>query len=183
MHAPLSAVLPALAAAAALAAGAAIVRPAVAGATAGDRVQVQVMGVLSSPDGAEGIVVLREKGAERILPVLVPGSGGRALRARLHGRPASGAGGLLAHALGALGAHVVEVELVRPHDGPSSTRVRIAQGRRSFDVDAGPGESLGIAVAQGAPIYVRRSVLEADGLTPEDIARLAARQRPHDLRL
>ncbi len=184
MHSTLPAVaVPALAAAAAFAAGMALVRPAGGASPDGDRVELELAGVLAAPDGGSGIVVLREKGAARILPVLVPGSAGRALRSRLEGRPAASPP-LLDQALEALGARVVEVEIRRPHDGTPSTRVRLSQRNRSFDLDARPGESFGLAFGARAPIFVRRRVLDEDGLSADDVAKLRAEgSEPEDVRL
>jgi uncharacterized protein len=131
------------------------------------RIRLEVAGVLPAPDGGS-ILILREKGAETILPVIVPGADGRDLRRRLDGeRPP----GVLGEALAALGARVREVEIAEADDSVVGARIRISQGARDVELEARPSESVVLAVAAGAPILTTRRLLDTSGLTPEDLAR------------
>jgi uncharacterized protein len=142
----------------------------VSGATppAEARVELEVAGVLPMPESGSCVVVLREKGARNILPLLVPGSDGKDLGPRMHGRPQ----GLLGQAIEALGARVREVEIASGDETPSGARVRLAQGARQVEISARPSESVALAVAAGAPIVTTRRLLDEAGLTPKDLSRV-----------
>lgn len=136
-----------------------------AGGDPGLRVELEVAGVLPMPEGTASILVLREKGADTILPLLVPGrevsvDGGR------------GEGGLLGQAIEALGGRVSEVEIERAEETRAGSRVRLSQGDRRLELRARPSESVALAVSAGVPIFARRQLLDEAGLTPEDLARV-----------
>jgi bifunctional DNase/RNase len=173
----------ALAAAAALAAGLAA-HP--AGAHAGaprrahaasradpaDRIELEVVGVLPMADEGASVVVLREKGAARILPLLVPAHTGRSVDARLKAGAERAPPTLLDSTLRALGAKVVEVELDAAEETASAATVRLAAGSRALEITARASESVALAVGAGARIVARRRLLDAEGLDKDDLARL-----------
>jgi hypothetical protein len=137
----------------------------------GARVELELAGVLPLPESAASILVLREKGADTILPLVVP-----ALDAA-DPRPGRGTDGLLGRAIEALGGRVAEVEIDRAEETRAGARVRLAQGGRKLELRARPSESVALAVAAGVPIVTRRRLLQESGLTPEELARAHARVR------
>jgi bifunctional DNase/RNase len=148
----------------------ALVAGAVAGAATAPRagsdgrIQLEFAGVLPMPEGSGSILVLREKGADTILPLMIPGDAAAQ-------RNRKGGGGLLGRAIEALGGRVSEVEIERADDTRAGARVRLVQGARTVEVRARPSESVALAIAAGAPIVTSRRVLDESGLTPEDLAR------------
>jgi len=132
------------------------------------RVELELLGVLAIADGNATLVVLKEKGARTLLPLLLPGPSGRAMAADLKAHRAPE---LLGGTLRALGARVQEVEFVDAHDEVGSGRARLSQGSRVVDVAGRPSELVALAVATGAPMYTSRRLLDVEGLTPEDIDR------------
>jgi bifunctional DNase/RNase len=149
-------------------------RPAAAGAP--ERVELEVAGVLPMPDGGASILVLREKGAKRLLPLVVP-------EGDVTGSGDVHRGGLLGQAIEALGGRVSEVEIERAEETRSGARVRLAQGSRKVELQARPSESVALALAAGVPIVTRRSLLDEAGLTPEDLERSHRNLKGGDLRL
>jgi bifunctional DNase/RNase len=135
-------------------------------------VQLEVAGVLAMPEGASSILVLREKGARTLLPLIVPGADAEELGGRLNARRAPE---LLGQVIRALGAQVREVEIARAEEVAGSARVRLAQGGRQLELSGRAAESVALAVAAGAPIVATRRLLDEQGLTPEDLARAKAR--------
>lgn len=142
-------------------------RPAARGGTA--RVELELAGVLPLPEAPAGLLILREKGKDTILPLLVPD--GRNFT------QGGGAGGLLGRTIEALGARVAEVEIERAEESAVGARVRLAQGGKRVELEAVPSESVALAVAAGVPIVTTRRLLDEEGLTPEDLARAHARTR------
>lgn len=130
----------------------------------GVRVELELAGVLPMPEGPSGILVLREKGTDTILPLIVPDG-------RVFDPDGERGGGLLAKAVEALGGEVAEVEIERAQESAAGARVSIAQGPRRLDLHAAPSESIALAVAARAPIVTTRRVLDEAGLTMEDLAR------------
>jgi uncharacterized protein len=138
------------------------------------RVELEVLGLLPMTEGASSILVLREKGAKTIVPLLVPGGVARDLKRTLAARERKGTteqGGVLADAIEKLGGRVREVEISEAEETPGAALIRLAQGGRQLEVLARPSESVALAVAAGAPILTTRKVVDESGLTPEDLAK------------
>jgi len=142
----------------------------------GARIELEVAGVLPMPEGSASILVLREKGAKTLLPLVIPGGD-------VTGRSDVDGGGLLGQAIEALGARVSEVEIDRAEETRAGARVRLAQGGRRVEVRARPSECVALALAAGVPILTTRRLLDQAGLTPEDLARVHAKVRPGETRL
>ncbi|ABC81395.1 bifunctional nuclease family protein [Anaeromyxobacter dehalogenans] len=136
------------------------------------RVELEVAGVLPMPEGAASILVLREKGAKNLLPLVVPGAQDQDLGRRLR---ADAAPGLLAETIRALGGRVREVEIASADEGPGGARVRLTQGARRLELPGAASESVALAVSAGAPIFTSRRVMDESGLSPEEVDR--ARER------
>jgi bifunctional DNase/RNase len=141
-----------------------------------DRVELELAGVLPMPEGTSGILVLREKGQETILPLVVPD--GRRFSPGHAREP-----GLLAATIEALGARVAEVELDAVEESSAGARVRLARGAERIELRASPSESIALAVASGVPILTTRRLLDEAGLTAEDLARIHARSGRAAVRL
>jgi uncharacterized protein len=131
------------------------------------RVQLEFVGVLPVPEGAAGILVLREKGDTTLLPLLVP-DGKRF-------SPGASGGSLLDRAIEALGGHLAEVEIERAEETSGGAKVRLTQGGRTLELQAVPSESIALAVAAGVPILASRRLLEEEGLTPADLVKAHAK--------
>jgi uncharacterized protein len=138
------------------------------------RVVLEVAGLLPMPEGESSILVLREKGARTILPVIVSGPAARELSRMLADRAP---GGVLGDAIEKLGARVREVEIAEAEETPSGALIRLAQSGREIELPARPSESVALAVAARAPILTTRRLLDESGLTPEDLTK--ARDRLH----
>ena len=152
--------------------GASAVAAAAREAGPADRVELELAGVVPMEDEGASVLVLREKGGETLLPVVVPGNAGREIEMRLRLGPAHAGRSLLDRAVEALGAKVVEVELDTASETANASTVRLSLGRRAIALPARPSESLALALGAGAPILARRHVLEDEGLAAEDLERL-----------
>jgi bifunctional DNase/RNase len=143
---------------------------------AGARVELEIAGVLPIPEGSGSILVLREKGARTLLPLVVP-------EAEASARGDAPGSALLGQAIEALGGRVSEVEIDRAEETRAGARVRLAQGARRVELRARPSESVALAVAAGVPIVTTRRLLDEAGLTPEDLERAHAKARPGNTRM
>ena len=138
-------------------------------------VELELAGLV--PLGGDGacILVLREKGASTILPLLLPATSAQALQADLRAKRTPG---MLGEALRALGARVREVEIAAAEETVEAAHVRLRQGARQLDVTGKPSEAVALALSTGAPILIRRKLLTQAGVTPQELER--ARERAPD---
>ncbi len=132
------------------------------------RVELEVAGMLPMADGASSILVLREKGARVIVPVIVSSAAARELSRTLAAHERRG---VLGDAIQKLGARVREVEIAEAEETPGAAVIRLAQGGRELELAARPSESVALAVASGAPIVTTRKVMDESGLSPDDLAK------------
>jgi bifunctional DNase/RNase len=138
-------------------------RPAAGGPGAERQVELELAGVV--PVGGDGacILVLKEKGARTILPLLLPDTSAQALGADLKARRTPG---MLGEALRALGARVREVEIGAAEETVSAARVRLRQGGRQLEVAGRPSEAVALALSAGAPSSSRGSCSPPPGSRP-----------------
>jgi bifunctional DNase/RNase len=141
------------------------------------RVELEVAGLLPMGEGEAAVLVLREKGAQTLLPLVVPGSGAGEHAGELKSP------GLLGQAISALGARVTEVVIDRAEESRAGAIVRLAQGTRRVELRGRPSESVSLAVSTKAPIVTSRRLLDESGLTPEDLARARKKVRSKGERL
>jgi uncharacterized protein len=135
------------------------------------RVELELVGVLPVPEGQAGILVLREKGKDTILPLFVPD--GRRFA------PSASGGSLLDRAIAALGGRLSEVEVERAEETSAGAKVRLTQSGKPLELQAVPSESIALAIAAGVPIVASRQLLDEEGLTAEDLARTHGRDKKH----
>jgi hypothetical protein len=132
---------------------------------ADERVELEVAGLLPVGEGPAAVLVLREKGTQVILPLVLPGARSG------DGDPELRGPGLLAQAIEALGGRVSEVEIERAEETRTGAKVRLAQAGRTLELLGPPSESVALAISAKVPIVTRRRVLDESGLTPADLAR------------
>jgi bifunctional DNase/RNase len=139
-------------------------------------VEMEVAGVFPIEDAGAGVLVLRQKGAQVVLPIVVGRAEadqiGMRLRRESPARPR--AHELLESALGALGARVVRVEIRDASEALYLARVFLARGAERIELDARPSDSVALALGASAPIFAARELVEGSGLTPEELAKLGA---------
>ncbi|MEX1171897.1 MAG: bifunctional nuclease family protein [Chloroflexota bacterium] len=112
------------------------------------------------------VVILKETGRERYLPIWIGPWEASAIAMRLQGltpeRPLTH--DLFANALAALDATVARVVISDLADETFHARLFIVHGGQESEVDARPSDALALAVRVGAPIYAVPSVLDLAGL-------------------
>jgi hypothetical protein len=138
-----------------------------------ERVELEFAGVLPLPEGPAGILVLREKGKDTLLPLLVPDGRGFS--------PGASGGVLLDRAIEALGGRVTEVEIERAEETSAAARVALTQAGRRLDLRALPSESIALALSAGVPIVARRRLVDEEGLTLDELARAHRRAKGRDV--
>jgi len=112
------------------------------------------------------VVILKETGRERYLPIWIGQWEASAIAMRLQGltpeRPLTH--DLFASALEAIDGSVSRVVITQLAEETYHARLYVERDGRMGDVDARPSDALALAIRVGAPIYAAAAVLEQAGL-------------------
>lgn len=114
------------------------------------------------------VVVLKEVGGERVLPIWIGPGEASAIATELQGfrppRPLTH--DLLKHVLAGLGGELRRVNLTGLREGTYYAELLIARGEALFGVDARPSDSIALALRCSAPIYAAEELLTREGDSP-----------------
>jgi bifunctional DNase/RNase len=134
-------------------------------------VEVKIDSVRTDPENEHRIVVLREAGADRILPIWIgppeADSIAMALEGRQPDRPMTH--DLTLRLVETLGAQVQRVVVNNLAENTFYAEVTLAQGAQRHLVDSRPSDALALAARTGTPIYAARAILDTCG-GPDDHA-------------
>ena len=121
------------------------------------------------------VVILQEKGGDRILPIWIGRAEAEAIAAHLDGvqreRPMTH--DLARSLIVALGGELRQVNITRVEDGTFYAEMHIVRDHAMLVVDARPSDSIAIAVRLDAPIFAADELLaeyEAPRAEPGDAA-------------
>ncbi|HEX9440413.1 MAG TPA: bifunctional nuclease domain-containing protein [Roseiflexaceae bacterium] len=128
-------------------------------------VEVKVDSVRVSLLTQHRVIMLREEGAERILPIFIGLFEGDAIAMALEGRqPARPmTHDLTLRLVETLGAQVQRVVVNKIAEKTFYAEITLAQGEQEYQIDARPSDAIAMAVRIGAPIYVARTVIDQEG--------------------
>jgi bifunctional DNase/RNase len=116
------------------------------------------------------MVILREVGAERYLPIWIGVYEAEAITLALQevevARPLTW--DLLKNVINILGARVIRVEVVSLRDDTYYGNIVVEEHERNINIDTRPSDALALAVRTHVPILVARTVLDNAGVVPEE---------------
>jgi bifunctional DNase/RNase len=108
------------------------------------------------------VVILREVGGERSLPIWIGTSEANAIAMEMQGvkpqRPMTH--DLLKHLLSGLGGELKRVHIVDLRDDTYFAELQIVRGEQVVQVDARPSDSIALALRCNAPIFTSESLLD-----------------------
>ena len=140
------------------------------------------------------VVILREEGGERTLPIWIGAPEANAIAMELRGekpaRPMTH--DLLKQVLLGLGGELRRVSITQLRDNTYLAELLVARSGQLFEVDARPSDSIALAVRTQAPIFASEDLLDrgsngepASGeppeADPEALKRFLSRLDPQDL--
>ncbi len=132
-------------------------------------VEVQIDSVRVSLTNQQRIVMLRESGRERYLPIWIGPYEAEAITISLQeievARPQTH--DLLLQALAKIGARLIRVEVVELKRDVFYGNLVVEVDGKLHDVDARPSDSIALAVRAHVPILVSSEILREAGLIPE----------------
>jgi len=112
------------------------------------------------------VVILREKGAERYLPIWIGPAEADAIAVRLQevtvARPLTH--DLMSSVIASLGGAIRSVVVNDLANDTFFARVHVEQDGRMMEIDARPSDAIALAVRAGVPIYAEEAVLDQAGV-------------------
>jgi bifunctional DNase/RNase len=135
-----------------------------------DMVEVVIDSIRVSLMSQQRIVILRERDAERYLPIWIGVYEAESITIALQevevARPLTH--DLLRNVFKELNAHIVRVEVVALRDETFFGNIVVESNGHTMDIDSRPSDALALAVRAHVPILVSRSVMEDAGIIPEE---------------
>jgi len=125
----------------------------------------------TKPVAEQRIVLLKEEGGDRILPIWIGPGEGNVLASRLTGfepqRPMSP--DLMVDLLRVTGSRVERVAITALREKTFYALVTLAIDGRTEELDARPSDAMNLAVRVGAPILADDAVVDESSLTMEQL--------------
>ena len=135
-----------------------------------DMVEVVIDSIRVSLMSQQRIVILRERDAERYLPIWIGVYEAESITIALQevevARPLTH--DLVKNVFNQLNARVVRVEVVALREDTFFGNIVAETDSRTLNIDARPSDALAIAVRAHVPIMVARSVMNTAGIVPEE---------------
>src|SRR6202049_673870 len=118
---------------------------------------------------AQHLVILKEKEADRYLPIWIGSFEAQAIAAKISGnsvgRPLTH--DLMANAFGDLGVSIKRIVVTRLADQVFYARLYVKQDGRDLDFAARPSDAIALAVRAECPIFVAAEVMDSAGIIPD----------------
>jgi bifunctional DNase/RNase len=132
-------------------------------------IEVSVDSIRIHMPTAQHLVILKEKEADRYLPIWIGSFEAQAIATKISGNPLGRplTHDLMATALGDLGVSMKRIVVTRLADQVFYARLYVKQDGRDLDFDARPSDAIALAVRMECPIFVATEVMEAAGIIPE----------------
>jgi bifunctional DNase/RNase len=131
--------------------------------------EMQVDSIRVHQQSNQHVVILKEKAADRYLPIWIGLYEANAIALKITGiappRPITH--DLISNILRDMGARITRVEVSSLSDDVFYARILMNVDGRKIDVDARPSDAIALAVRAEAPIMVANEVLEKAGIVPE----------------
>jgi uncharacterized protein len=135
-----------------------------------DMVEVVIDSIRVSLMSQQRIVILREVGAERYLPIWIGVYEAESITIALQevevARPLTH--DLLKNIFNQLNAQVVRVEVIALQDDTFYGNIVAEVNGHSLNIDSRPSDALALAVRAHVPILVSSSVMDSAGIIPEE---------------
>ena len=133
-------------------------------------VEMTIDSIRVSLMNSQRVVILKEKGTNRYLPIWIGPAEADAIAIKLQNvelsRPLTH--DLLQSVISTLGASVKYIVVSGLKEDTFYARLALSIDGVDLDIDSRPSDALALAVRVGAPIYVEESVLEKAGIILEE---------------
>lgn len=115
------------------------------------------------------VIMLKEIGAERYLPIYIGPFEAEAIAFKLQDRkhPRPFTHDLLNNLITDMGGEVIYIFVNDRRQDTYYARIHIRLDGQQIEIDARPSDAIALAVRANAPIFVAEHVMAQDGITPE----------------
>ena len=135
-----------------------------------DMIEVVIDSIRVSLMSQQRIVIMREQGAERYLPIWIGIAEAESITIALQevevARPLTH--DLMKNIFQRLNAQILRVEVVSLRDDTFYGNIVVEANGEIINIDSRPSDAVAIAVRAHVPILVARSVMDAAGIIPEE---------------
>ena len=135
-----------------------------------EMIEVVIDSIRVSLMSQQRIVILRERDAERYLPIWIGVYEAESINIALQevavARPLTH--DLLKNVIHQLNSRVIRVEVINLRDDTFYGNIIAETDVGMIDIDARPSDALAVAVRTHVPIMVARSVMDSAGIVPEE---------------
>jgi bifunctional DNase/RNase len=134
-------------------------------------IEMELTGVRVELPTNQPIVLLRERGGERYLPIWIGAAEAAAIALSLQGvqTPRPMTHDLMKNMLDDLSVDVQRIVVTELRDSTFFATIELARGKDSYEVSSRPSDAIALAVRMSVPIFASEDVLnEASILIPGD---------------
>ena len=133
-------------------------------------IEVTIESIRASLMSANRIVVLREEGGERFLPIWIGPFEAEAITLQLQGMEVSRplTHDLLKNVIETMGGEVLHVLINDLEKATFFARIVLDVDGNTVEIDSRPSDAIALAVRVSAPIYVADDVMEQASMHPEE---------------
>jgi bifunctional DNase/RNase len=139
-------------------------------------IEVTIESIRVSLMSQNRIVVLREEGGERFIPIWIGPFEADAITLQLQGMevPRPLTHDLLKNVIETLGAEVLHIIISGLEKNTYFARIILDAEGDTIEIDSRPSDAIALAVRTSAPIYVADEVMQHAGMQPEEEMSLAS---------
>ena len=145
-----------------------------------DMVEVVIDSIRVSLVSQQQVILLRERHANRYLPIWIGAFEANAIQLALHevelARPMTH--DLMRRILDVLGARLERVEVTALKENTFYGNLVVSHQGRLYNIDARPSDAIALAVRAHVPIYVAREVLEEAAIVPDEAMEESSENAP-----
>jgi bifunctional DNase/RNase len=146
-------------------------------------IEVKIESVRVSLMSQNRVVVLREEGGPRLIPIWIGPYEADAITLQLQGMevPRPLTHDLLKNVIETLGAEVLHIIINGLEKNTYFARIVLDVDGDTLEIDSRPSDAIALAVRTSAPIYVADEVMEHAGMQPEEELNLGMAAAPSEL--
>ena len=136
-----------------------------------ESIRVGLMNPKLTLHNSQYVVMLKEKDAERYLPIFIGPAEANAIAIKLRGEtlPRPLTHDLLRNTIELLGAYVDSIKISDLMNDTFYAKIVFNVGEEQMEIDARPSDALALAVRVNVPIYAEDSVLDKAGISLDKI--------------
>jgi len=132
-------------------------------------IKVKVDSIRASLMSEHRVIILKDIGADRYLPIWIGPYEAEAIAIRLRNvevaRPLTH--DLLKNVIAEMGGEISRIVVTDLRDDTFYARITVHLDGQRMEIDSRPSDAIALAVRANVPIFVNESVMEEAGITPE----------------